>query len=180
MPEKKSTPSRVAKFLEASRRLRQRDGRGEGPPASIRPCITVAFSAMPNTARRSKRCRTAWARRSKTCSWTAPSTARERQLFWRGKPVKTRDGHLVYEVDYDNQPSDRIGEALPASSIASTSSRSTRARSTWSNGSSRHARGCSKRSGARKKTRRRAARAVIGPLRFQRLVSTVRLLRSDP
>jgi hypothetical protein len=26
----------------------------------------------------------------------------KRQLFWRGKPVKTRDGHLVYEVDYDN------------------------------------------------------------------------------
>jgi hypothetical protein len=27
----------------------------------------------------------------------------KRQLFWRGKPMKTRDGHLVYEIEYDNQ-----------------------------------------------------------------------------
>lgn len=26
----------------------------------------------------------------------------KRQLHWRGKPMKTKNGHLVYEIEYDN------------------------------------------------------------------------------
>jgi len=26
----------------------------------------------------------------------------KRQLYWRGKPMKTKSGHLIYETEYDN------------------------------------------------------------------------------
>jgi hypothetical protein len=102
MPEKKSTPSRVAKFLEAYA------GCGSVTAAAAAAGINKAlhYSRLQRDAEYRKAFEALQDRVGQEIEDVLVDRAingTKRQLFWRGKPVKTRDGHLVYEVDYDNQ-----------------------------------------------------------------------------
>jgi hypothetical protein len=102
MPEKKSTPSRVARFLDAYA------GCGSVTAAAKAAGINKAlhYRRWNSDAEYRKAFEALQDRVGQEIEDVLVDRAingTKRQLFWRGKPVKTRDGHLVYEVDYDNQ-----------------------------------------------------------------------------
>jgi hypothetical protein len=102
MPAKKTTPSRVAVFLEAYA--------GSGS-------VTAAAKAAGIDKNMHYRRLETDAEYRKTFEGLADQAGQhledilmdracngvKRQLHWRGKPMKTKNGHLVYEVEYDNQ-----------------------------------------------------------------------------
>jgi hypothetical protein len=102
MPAKKTTPSRVAVFLEAYA--------GSGS-------VTAAAKAAGIDRKAHYRKLETDAEYRKTFEGLADQAGQhledilmdracngvKRQLHWRGKPMKTKNGHLVYEVEYDNQ-----------------------------------------------------------------------------
>jgi hypothetical protein len=102
MPAKKSTPSRVARFLDAYA------GCGSVTAAAKAAGINKAlhYGRLHYDAEYRKAFEALQDRVGQEIEDVLVDRAingTKRQLFWRGKPVKTRDGHLVYEVDYDNQ-----------------------------------------------------------------------------
>jgi hypothetical protein len=102
MPAKKSTPSRVAVFLEAYA------GSGSVTAAAKAAGISreAHYKRLEVDAEYRKRFEAMADRAGQHLEDILMDRACngvKRQLHWRGKPMKTRDGHLVYEIEYDNQ-----------------------------------------------------------------------------
>jgi hypothetical protein len=101
MPEKKSTPSRVARFLEVYA------GCGSVTAAAAAAGIDrkMHYRHLESDAGYRKAFEGLQDRVGQELEDVLIDRAingTKRQLFWRGKPIKTRNGHLVYEVEYDN------------------------------------------------------------------------------
>jgi hypothetical protein len=102
MPEKASTPARKAQFLEAY--ADRGNVRAAAEAVGIKhhlhyralksdPEYRAAFEALGD-------------RIGQELEDLAVDRVRygfKRQLFHKGKPIKTKNGHLVYEVDFDTQ-----------------------------------------------------------------------------
>ena len=102
MPAKKTTPSRVAVFLEAYA------GSGSVTAAAKAAGIdkSMHYRRLETDAEYRKRFEALQDRVGQEIEDVLVDRAIngvKRQLHWRGKPMKTRDGHLVYEIEYDNQ-----------------------------------------------------------------------------
>jgi len=102
MPAKKSTPSRVAVFLEAYA------GSGSVTAAAKAAGIdkTMHYRRLETDAEYRKTFEALADRAGQHLEDILMDRACngvKRQLHWRGKPMKTKNGHLVYEVEYDNQ-----------------------------------------------------------------------------
>jgi hypothetical protein len=102
MPAKASTPSRVAVFLEAYA------GSGSVTAAAKAAGIdkNLHYRRLESDAEYRKRFEALQDRVGQEIEDVLVDRAingTKRQLHWRGKPMRTRDGHLVYEVEYDNQ-----------------------------------------------------------------------------
>jgi len=102
MPAKKSTPSRVAAFLEAyagcgsvtaAAKMAAIDKNLHYRRLKKDPEYQKAFDALQDRV----------GQELEDVLMDRAINGVKRQLFWRGKPMKTRDGHLVYEIEYDNQ-----------------------------------------------------------------------------
>lgn len=102
MPAKKSTPSRIAKFLEAYA------GCGSVTAAAKAAGIdkNMHYRRLQKDPEHRKAFEALQDRVGQELEDVLVDRAingTKRQLHWRGKPMKTRDGHLVYEIEYDNQ-----------------------------------------------------------------------------
>lgn len=102
MPAKKSTPSRVSAFLEAYA------GCGSVTAAAKAAGIdkSLHYRRLEKDAEYRKAFEALQDRVGQELEDVLVDRAIngvKRQQFWRGKPMKTRDGHLVYEIEYDNQ-----------------------------------------------------------------------------
>jgi hypothetical protein len=102
MPAKKSTPSRVSAFLEAYA--------CSGSVTASAAAAGISREAHYKRLERDAEYRKAFeaiadraGQHLEDIAMDRACNGTKRQLFWRGKPIKTRNGHLVYEVDYDNQ-----------------------------------------------------------------------------
>ena len=102
MPEKKSTPSRVKTFLDAYA--------GCGSVTAAAKAAGIDKSLHYRRLEKDTEYRKAFDALQDRVGQELEDVLMDRavngtkkQLFWRGKPVKTRDGHLVYEIEYDNQ-----------------------------------------------------------------------------
>jgi hypothetical protein len=102
MPAKKTTPSRVAVFLEAYA------GCGSVTAAAKAAGIdkNMHYRRLESDAEYRKRFESLQDRVGQELEDLGMERVRngfKRQLHWRGKPMKTKNGHLVYEVDFDTQ-----------------------------------------------------------------------------
>ena len=102
MPAKKSTLSRVSRFLEAYA------GCGSVTAAAKAAAIdkSLHYRRLEKDAEYRKAFEALQDRVGQELEDVLVDRAIngvKRQQFWRGKPMKTRDGHLVYEIEYDNQ-----------------------------------------------------------------------------
>jgi hypothetical protein len=102
MPAKKTTPTRVAAFLEAYA------GCGSVTAAAKAAGIDKAmhYRRLEKDGEYRKAFEGLQDRVGQELEDVLMDRAingTKRQLFWRGKPMKTRDGHLVHEIEYDNQ-----------------------------------------------------------------------------
>ena len=102
MPAKKSTPSRVSTFLEAYA------GSGSVTAAAKAAGISreAHYKRLETDAEYRRRFEAMADRAGQHLEDILMDRACngvKRQLHWRGKPMKTKNGHLVYEVEYDNQ-----------------------------------------------------------------------------
>jgi hypothetical protein len=101
MPEMKSTPTRVSRFLEAYA------GCGSVTAAAEAAGIDrkMHYRKLESDAEYRKAFEGLQDRVGQELEDVLIDRAingTKRQLFWRGKPIKTKNGHLVYEVEYDN------------------------------------------------------------------------------
>jgi hypothetical protein len=102
MPAKKSTPSRVAVFLEAYA------GSGSVTAAAKAAGIdkNMHYRRLETDAEYRKRFEALQDRVGQELEDLGVERVRDgfkRQLHWRGKPMKTKNGHLVYETQFDTQ-----------------------------------------------------------------------------
>ena len=102
MPAKKTTPSRVSRFLEAYA------GSGSVTAASAAAGISreAHYKRLEKDAEYRKAFEALGDRVGQVIEDVLVDHAIngvKRQLHWRGKPMKTRNGHLVYEIEYDHQ-----------------------------------------------------------------------------
>ena len=102
MPAKKTTPTRAAAFLEAYA------GCGSVTAAAAAAGIDrkMHYRKLESDAQYRKAFEGLQDRVGQELEDVLMDRAvngTKKQLFWRGKPVKTKNGHLVYEVEYDNQ-----------------------------------------------------------------------------
>jgi len=102
MPAKKTTPSRVAVFLEAYA------GTGSVTAAAKAAGIdkSMHYTRLEKDAEYRRRFEALQDRVGQELEDLGVERVRngfKRQLHWRGKPMKTKNGHLVYEVDFDTQ-----------------------------------------------------------------------------
>jgi hypothetical protein len=102
MPAKKSTPSRVAVFLEAYA--------GSGSVTAAAKAAGIDRKAHYRKLETDAEYRKAFegladqaGQHLEDILMDRACNGVKRQLHWRGKPMKTKNGHLVYEVEYDNQ-----------------------------------------------------------------------------
>ena len=100
MPAKKSTPSRVAVFLEAYA--------GSGSVTAAAKAAGVHRTTHYLRAKNDPKYRQAVedveqhvAQQIEDACVTRAIHGSKRQLFWRGKPMKAKNGHLIYEVEWD-------------------------------------------------------------------------------
>jgi hypothetical protein len=102
MPAKKTTPSRVAVFLEAYA------GSGSVTAAAKAAGIdkNMHYRRLETDAEYRKRFEALQDRVGQELEDLGVERVRDgfrRQLHWRGKPMRTKDGHLVYETQFDTQ-----------------------------------------------------------------------------
>ena len=102
MPAKKSTPSRVRAFLDAY-------------AASGNVTAAAAAAGISKGLHYQKLNRDAEYRKAfdgvqdqigqelEDLAVDRVINGVKRQLYWRGKPIKTKNGHLVYETEFDTQ-----------------------------------------------------------------------------
>jgi hypothetical protein len=102
MPEKKSTPTRVNLFLAAYA--------GCGSVTKAATAAGISREAHYKRLEKDAEYRKAFeglqdrvGQHLEDILMERACNGVKRQLHWRGKPMKTKDGHLVYEVEFDNQ-----------------------------------------------------------------------------
>jgi len=102
MPAKRTTPSRVAAFLEAYA--------GCGSVTAAAKAAGIDKAMHYRRLEKDSEYRKAFdalqdrvGQELEDVLMDRAINGTKRQLHWRGKPMKTRDGHLVYEIEYDNQ-----------------------------------------------------------------------------
>jgi hypothetical protein len=102
MPEMKSTPTRVSRFLEAYA--------GCGSVTAAAAAAGISREAHYKRIEKDPEYRKAFeglqdrvGQHLEDILMDRACNGVKRQLHWRGKPMKTRDGHLVYEIEFDNQ-----------------------------------------------------------------------------
>jgi hypothetical protein len=102
MPAKASTPSRVAVFLEAYA--------GCGSVTAAAKAAGISREAHYKRLEKDAEYRKAFEAMADRAGQHLEDILMDRacngvkrQLHWRGKPMRAKDGHLVYEIEYDNQ-----------------------------------------------------------------------------
>jgi hypothetical protein len=102
MPAKKTTPSRVSKFLEAY----AGSGSVTAAAAAAGEKRDAHYKRLDRDAEYRKAFEALGDRVGQMLEDVLVDRAIngiKRPLHWRGKQMKTRNGHLVYEIEYDNQ-----------------------------------------------------------------------------
>jgi hypothetical protein len=107
MPEKSTTPSRVAAFLEAYA------GCGIVTKAAAAAGIPpkMHYRKLERDAEYRKAFDSLQDRVGQELEDVLMDRAvngTKRLLLWRGKPIKLKNGHLLYETDYDNELAYRL------------------------------------------------------------------------
>lgn len=102
MPAKKTTPSRVSRFLESYA--------ASGSVTAAAAAAGISREAHYKRLEKDAEYRKAFEGLADRVGQAIEDVLVDhaingvkRQLHWRGKPIKTRNGHLVYEVEYDHQ-----------------------------------------------------------------------------
>ena len=100
MPAKKTTPSRVSVFLDAYAVC--------GSVTAAAKAAGVHRTTHYLRAKKDPDYRSAVAiveehigQQIEDACVTRAIHGSKRQLFWRGKPMKAKNGHLIYKVEYD-------------------------------------------------------------------------------
>jgi hypothetical protein len=102
MPAKKSTPSRKAQFLEAY----AGSGNVTAAAATVGINPKLHYRALKSDPEYRATFEALGDRVGQDLEDLAVDRVRngfKRQLFHKGKPIKTKNGHLVYETEYDTQ-----------------------------------------------------------------------------
>jgi hypothetical protein len=102
MPAKKTTPSRKTQFLEAY----AGSGNVTAAAATVGIDPNLHYRALKSDPEYRATFEALGDRVGQELEDLAVDRVRygfKRQLFHKGKPIKTKNGHLVYEVDFDTQ-----------------------------------------------------------------------------
>jgi hypothetical protein len=100
MPAKKTTPSRVATFLEAYAGCGNLTAAAKA--ASVhRTTHYLRLKNDPKYRQAVEEVEQHIGQQIEDACVIRAIHGSKRQLYWRGKPMKAKDGHLIYEVEWD-------------------------------------------------------------------------------